>query len=282
VRALVAGDEYVSYRSLAQARRDPAAAVIFEGDSGAQLYLTCPVRHVRCDEDALRRLLADLDAGGGKRPGSAGMQFERSSTVADGVWLHPDLDSPGLRAQVDDVIAGVRPALDLTAGRRAVWRSDLTTTDRPADLGLVPSSDDLLGEILDLIGAGSMIEGALVVYGFGSFMLRLGGGKVTLLSWPARARVVFDGVAHDAEVDFAADAFEYERLVALLRGVLDDGLAVRAVGGPRDEVATVILMTFDEDGEADHTYWAPDPVSVDWLSAQLGPVERLAPMRGGG
>ena len=305
LKAIVAGEEYVAYRSLEDARADPDAAVVFEGDHGGQVYLTCPVRHVRCDEPVLRSLLADLDRLGWEDPGGARMHFERrpvgadvpggmgEAGVVDGPWLHAQIDSPALAAQVAAVLAGERAALDLRESRRVVWSTeDLSTATPPEGLGLPALSTDLLDDVLGVLADGSPVEGSIAVFGFGSFVLEVvhpSGGKATLLVWPALARLAFDGLARDATLDFEPELFEHERLVALLRGVVDRGLAVRVVGdrlgvdGSVDDAElTVIVMTIDEEGAADATFWSPDTLSVDWLSAQLGPVERVPPVRGDG
>ena len=301
--AIVTGEEYIAYRSLEDARADPDAAVIFEGDDGGQVYLTCPVRNVRCGEEVLRSLLADLDRLAWGQPDRARMQFERrpvgsgvgggmgGGIVREGPWLHAELDTPGLAAQVVAVLAGERPTLDLRESRRVVWSTeDLATAAPPRDLGLPALSSDLLDDVLAVLAEGAPVEGKLAVFGFGSFVLELvhpSGGKATLLVWPSLARFAFDGLARDATIDFRPSVFEYNRLIALLRGVLDTGLAVRVVGdrlgvdGSVDGAdLTSIVMTIDEDGAADATFWSPDTLSVDWLSAELGPVERVPPVRG--
>jgi hypothetical protein len=62
------GQPYRAYPTLAAARADPDAAVVLEGDYGGQIYLTCPVGLVACDEHALLDLLEDLDQLGCRIP----------------------------------------------------------------------------------------------------------------------------------------------------------------------------------------------------------------------
>ena len=115
------GTPYAALPSLKEARRVPDAAVVMEGDDGGSIYLTCPVRLVRCDEAALRQLLRDLDAHDWDDPEGAGLFYEVApvgsgvaggtggGVVTDGVWLHPELEAKGLRGRVEAVIAGRRP-----------------------------------------------------------------------------------------------------------------------------------------------------------------------------
>ena len=55
------GVPFISYRTLDQALADPQATMIFEADSGGQILLSCPVRHVRASAQILEQLLTDLE-----------------------------------------------------------------------------------------------------------------------------------------------------------------------------------------------------------------------------
>lgn len=57
-----AGAGYQALKSLTEAQAAPDGVVILEGDDGGQVYLTVPARLVRCSEQTLATLLADLDA----------------------------------------------------------------------------------------------------------------------------------------------------------------------------------------------------------------------------
>jgi hypothetical protein len=113
-------DEYLALRSLDEARTTRDATVIMQGDDGGSIYLTCPIEHVRCDEQTLRRLLLDLDALVWKDSTLAGLFFELAPVgagvaggmgggmVVDGLWLHPELEALGVRESVEAVIVGRR------------------------------------------------------------------------------------------------------------------------------------------------------------------------------
>jgi hypothetical protein len=81
------------------------------------------VRLVRCDEPTLRQLLLDLDKHDWNDPEGVGLYYEVAPVgsgvtggtgggVVDGLWLHPDLETKGLRARVEAVITGERVRLD--------------------------------------------------------------------------------------------------------------------------------------------------------------------------
>jgi hypothetical protein len=90
---------------------------------------------VRCDEDTLGQLLLDLDEHDWRNPEGVGLYYERArvgsgivggtggGVITNTVWLHPDLETKGLREAAEAVIAGssaprlmtkkVRPRLHL-------------------------------------------------------------------------------------------------------------------------------------------------------------------------
>ncbi len=118
-------DSFVALGSLDEAREMDHTAVIMQGGDGAQIYLTVPAKHVRCDEAALRELLGSLDALAWKRPAAAMLSFELApigsgvfsdlggGSIVDGVWLHPRLESAGVRPLTEDVLLGRRPIADV-------------------------------------------------------------------------------------------------------------------------------------------------------------------------
>jgi hypothetical protein len=65
VRAWLAeinGEHYTAYESLDDARRDPDAAIVLSGDYGGTIFVTVPVRRLRCGLAELWTLVSDLDA----------------------------------------------------------------------------------------------------------------------------------------------------------------------------------------------------------------------------
>lgn len=47
---------------LYKAKEIEGSYVVLEGDWGGQIYLCCPVSHIKCSQEQLKRLLDDLDA----------------------------------------------------------------------------------------------------------------------------------------------------------------------------------------------------------------------------
>lgn len=120
---------YHAFTSLEEAWRNADAAVVMEGDDGGQIYLTCPVACLRCNHDTLTALLEDLNSlawGDGEGlyyevlpPGSAVGGGMGGGLVLDHVWLHQDFQEMWLRAEVEQVIAGMRPRLSTEALEQA-------------------------------------------------------------------------------------------------------------------------------------------------------------------
>lgn len=112
------GDENNSVATLAEARELDDYALVMEGDFGGQIYLTCPVDLVKCDEDCLRRLLADIDGVQWNNPDGCQLFFEHAPVgasivggmgggeVVDGVWCHKDIHALGISASIEAVIEG--------------------------------------------------------------------------------------------------------------------------------------------------------------------------------
>ncbi|MBC5799600.1 MAG: hypothetical protein GIX03_11545 [Candidatus Eremiobacteraeota bacterium] len=118
-------DSFVALGSLEEARDMDHTAVIMQGGDGAQIYLTVPAKYVRCDEAALRKLLTALDALAWKRPSAAALSFELApigsgvfsdlggGSIVDGIWLHPRLESAGVRPLAEDILFARRPVPDV-------------------------------------------------------------------------------------------------------------------------------------------------------------------------
>jgi hypothetical protein len=124
------GDEYVAYPSLEEARRDPDAALVMQGDDGGQIYVTCPVSLVAADEPTLRRLLEDLDAIAwpGADADMRSLHYERrpiGSGVAGGmgggrvttkIWVHDEFIRAGVAGAAQAVIRGERARIPRPRG----------------------------------------------------------------------------------------------------------------------------------------------------------------------
>lgn len=125
-----AGEPYAAWETLAEARRDPYAVAILQGDDGGQLYVVVPVRYVRCSENALRQLLTDLDRLEWNAPSAAAVRFEEhavgtgvgggmgGAVVKDGLWVHGTLRALGLEGHIEQVISGNATRLPETYRRR--------------------------------------------------------------------------------------------------------------------------------------------------------------------
>lgn len=121
VRRIIAdahGEKYRSIRSFSEAKETPNAYVIFEGDYGGQIYLTCPVANIKCSEKALKQLLADIDTWCWNYGDSTGLFYEphkENDGLAGGMgggitkskaWIHPELLDLGLEYQIKQVLSG--------------------------------------------------------------------------------------------------------------------------------------------------------------------------------
>lgn len=147
--------EYVAYRSLEEAARDPDAAVVLSGDYGGTIFLTVPVARLRCDLPTLQTLVSDLDAvtwmSGDLTIATVALERHAVGTgvpggdhggiVVDGVWTHPTRLPQAIRDQAADVVLGLRPRIDLdllreerqqSLARKKAWR--LANPPRALDL----------------------------------------------------------------------------------------------------------------------------------------------------
>lgn len=110
--------EYRSVPSLDQARKSHDFAVVLEGDDGGQIYASCPVDLVVCDEPTLRELLCDVDAIQWDEPGGCGLYFELAPSgthlaggmgggeVIRGVWCHEEIHAIKMDKALADVLTG--------------------------------------------------------------------------------------------------------------------------------------------------------------------------------
>jgi hypothetical protein len=115
------GRPHRSLNSFAEAQRHKDAALIMEGDFGGQIYLTCPVAHVKCDESSLRLLFDDIVAlspfeGTGlyfavAPPSTAIAGGMGGGIVLGGPWIHAEFVDAGIASGIRDVISGRFPDL---------------------------------------------------------------------------------------------------------------------------------------------------------------------------
>jgi hypothetical protein len=135
LRRLVAdayGSDYEAFESLEDAMKDSNAVAVFEGDYGGQIYAVVPIAEIACSEEALERLLVDLDGFSWDDPDGRRIYYERrpvGTGIAGGmggavstgeVWLHPDLEKLHLRPGVLAVLNG-RRRLCASDVRRRCW-----------------------------------------------------------------------------------------------------------------------------------------------------------------
>jgi hypothetical protein len=71
------GSEYMAFERLEEAKNDPDAVAIFEGDDGGQIYAVVPVSQIACPETSLERLLADFDKFCWNDPDGRRIYYER-------------------------------------------------------------------------------------------------------------------------------------------------------------------------------------------------------------
>ncbi len=125
VRRMIAeahASEYVAYKSLAEAKAAANGVVVFEGDDGGQIYLVARASRVLCSQEALHRLLADLDAQAWADPDAARVYYENlpigagvaggmgGGVVTNDIWVHQRLRN--FETAIRAVLAGQRENLD--------------------------------------------------------------------------------------------------------------------------------------------------------------------------
>jgi len=124
----VTGSLYRPVETYAEAKEIDDAYVVLEGDWGGQVYLVAPMRLVRCQEEALRHLLEDLDeiAWPGQ-PDGQGLTYElyHNGQIVPGgmgggmalgdVWVHNEFVEYGIRERIRKVLSGESSRLGLSS-----------------------------------------------------------------------------------------------------------------------------------------------------------------------
>ncbi|WKN30987.1 hypothetical protein PZB74_18710 [Porifericola rhodea] len=117
-------DRLISIRNLKEASETKNAVMIMEGDWGGQIYLTSPIKHVKCDERCLIQLLQDLDelAWGDQGKESRKVVFEvrnigdqisggmGGGSITDEIWIHEEFKEE--RDLIKEVIKGRRERMN--------------------------------------------------------------------------------------------------------------------------------------------------------------------------
>jgi hypothetical protein len=108
------------YTSLAEAKQDPNGVVILEGDYGGEIFLICPASLVKCTEEILEVLAADLNnwAWPTLEGGGAFVDYDSQpvgtwigggtpdARVTDALWLNSQCEEAGLRPAIQAIIDG--------------------------------------------------------------------------------------------------------------------------------------------------------------------------------
>jgi hypothetical protein len=109
---------FVTLKSLEEARTMHHTAVVLQGGTLGQIYLTVPVKHVACDQTTLVGLLRSIDALAYDDPARAVLSFELApigsgiaggvggASVIDGIWVHPNLDGTDAASLAERAIYG--------------------------------------------------------------------------------------------------------------------------------------------------------------------------------
>lgn len=120
-----------SYETFDAAREDPDAALVVSGDWGGIVYLTSPLRLVKCTFEVMSVLASDLDATAFKGPASSfNTAIEKhpvgtriaaglgGAPILDRLWVHPKITDETVRDQAAAVLDGTRSRIDRRVLRR--------------------------------------------------------------------------------------------------------------------------------------------------------------------
>jgi 3-methyladenine DNA glycosylase AlkD len=112
------GEPFNPLPDYANAKEAEHGCVIIEGDYGGQIYLTCPMKYVKCSHDELVTLAHDLDRLYWDDDNGCNVYYEEyesphgisgsmgGGNLIDGLWLHPDFDGIQVKNRVLAVING--------------------------------------------------------------------------------------------------------------------------------------------------------------------------------
>jgi hypothetical protein len=121
VRYIVEQDDYVAYKTLAEARRGRSGCLVMQGDFGGTIYCTCPVQQIKCSLKHIKQLLTIIDTVYWSDPRGARIYFEdrRSGEgivggmgggiVLDDIWVHPKIVECGLATTIWAVLKSKTP-----------------------------------------------------------------------------------------------------------------------------------------------------------------------------
>lgn len=112
------GQTYKPLMSFSDAKQMENSVVILEGDWGGQIYLTCPLNLIGCDEETLKKLLDYLDGiawacnegeGRGiyyevKSPGEGGSGGMGGGVVLPELWVHDEFIN--IKGTIQKIISG--------------------------------------------------------------------------------------------------------------------------------------------------------------------------------
>jgi 3-methyladenine DNA glycosylase AlkD len=110
-----------------RAKESANGCVIIEGDHGGQIYLTCPMKYVKCSQESLENLAQDIDRLYWNDKRGCNVYYEEyelpheisgglgGGTLVDGLWIHPGFEGIGIKDRVLAVINGeqTRSGIDI-------------------------------------------------------------------------------------------------------------------------------------------------------------------------
>ena len=90
-----------------EAKRDSKGVAVLGGDWGGQVYLTCPMKYIKCDEESLEKLLCQIDdiewdCNEGEGTYITYLRGDRGDWIGggmgggfveNGLWINPDIQS---------------------------------------------------------------------------------------------------------------------------------------------------------------------------------------------